>query len=402
MGKAHKLTVLQIKNATKPGRLHDGQGLYLNVTPAGSKSWVYRYMIAGKDNSMGLGPYPEVTLAEARERSADYRKQIRTRRDPLAEKKANTATLKADQAKATTFDWCAEEFIKLNEPNWKNQKHINQWRNTLKTYASPTIGNMNVAKIETDHVLRIIEPIWNTKSETAERVRGRIESILGWATIKTYRSGDNPARWKDHLEHALPKRNKAASVVHHAALPYSQINTFMPELRQQAGLAARACEFAILTAARSSEVRGAVWSEFDLETAMWVVPKERIKMKKEHKVPLSKKAVQIIKDMEKIKSCDLVFPNIKGKPLSDTSLTAVFKRMRRTDITMHGFRSTFKDWASDVTDFPGEMSEMALAHSVSSAVEAAYRRSDMLRKRFKMMEAWSAFCALKIDTPKIA
>jgi integrase len=393
MGKAYKLTPLQVKNLKEPGLYLDGLGLMLKVTEHGSKSWIHRYMRHGAAHWMGLGPYPEVSLAEAREHHAENRKKLRAGIDPLAERQGIAATAKADRAKAVTFNWCAEKYIKAHEPEWTNPKHAEQWRSTLKTYAAPIIGTLDVAKVETSHVVKIVEPIWHEKAETASRLLGRIASVLDWATVYKHREGENPARWKGHIDMILPARNKAQTVKHHAALPYAQINSLMPQLRAQVGIAARALEFVILTAARSGEVRGATWAEIDEEAGVWVIPAERMKAKREHRVPLSEDAKRLIKSMRDIKSGDLIFPGMKkDKPLSDMSLSAVLKRMEKTDITVHGFRSTFKDWAAEVSHYPNEMSEMALAHTIGDAVEAAYRRGDMVEKRREMMQTWANYC----------
>lgn len=420
MAKAHKLTPLQVKNTKPPTdkkqeRYADGGGLYFNVQATGSRSWIFRYMLHGAARWMGLGPYPEVSLAEARELAADQRKKIRSGLDPLGEKKINVAKVKADRAKAVTFDWCADKYIEAHAPSWKNAKHADQWRNTLKTYASPTIGTIDVARIETGHIMKILEPIWHTKAETANRLRGRIETILDWATVRKHRTGENPARWKGHIDKLLPARNKAATVEHHAALPYVQMPKFMTELRERTGTAARAVEFGVLTGARSGEVRGMVWDELDEENGVWIIPGARMKAKREHRVPLSAEALKIIATMKELKTGDLVFPGTKMKddkptPLSDMSLTAVLKRMDEDKtknslpgwrdkngevITMHGFRSSFRDWVAEVTNYPNEMAEMALAHTVSNAVEAAYRRGDMMEKRRAMMQDWANYSAAK-------
>lgn len=397
MSKAHKLTPLGVKNLKAEAKNKwyiDGGGLYLYVKSTGSKSWAFRYMLHGKDNWLGLGPYPEVTLAEARELAATNRKSIRAGIDVAGQKQTASATVRAERAKAVTFDWCAKKYIEAHSPKWANAKSVQQWTNTLATYASPTIGSLDVAKVETSHIMKILEPIWHTKAETASRLRGRIESVLDWATVSKHRTGDNPARLKGHIEMLLPARNKAATVEHHAALPFNEIDALMVDLRGREGNAARACEFAILTAARSGEVRGATWAEIDEETGLWIVPAERMKAKREHRVPLSAEALAVIAKMKAIASSDFIFPGMKkDKPLSDMSLTAVLKRMERGDLTMHGFRSTFRDWAAEISNHPSEMAELALAHTVSNKVEAAYRRGDMMEKRRAMMQDWANYCA---------
>ena len=401
MGRGFKLTQLQVDKQKTKGVYPDGAGLYLNVTIGGSKSWLYRYMLAGKQHWMGLGSYPDVSLAEAREKAADARKMTRQNIDPLAEKRQATNIIRASIAKAMSFDKAAEQFIDAHKSGWKNEKHIDQWRNTLATYASPVIGNLDVSMIETSHVMKILEKdnFWHEKTETAHRVRGRIESVLDWATARKYRSGENPARWKGHLDKLLPARTKVKRTEHHAALPWAEIGAFMADLRQQVGIAARAVEYTILTAARSGEVRGATWDEIDLDAGVWIVPADRMKAKKEHRVPLSTKALALLAEQKKLFPEGFVFPGAKeGKPLSDMSLTAVLRRMDRNEITVHGFRSTFRDWAAESTAYPGEMVEMALAHTIGNKVEAAYRRGDLFEKRRRLMQDWSDFCDRKEST----
>lgn len=396
MSKAHKLTPLGVKNL-KPGTKNkwfpDGGNLYFSHKATGGQSWAFRYMLHGVDRWLGLGSYPEVSLAEARELAASNRKAIRAGIDIAGEKQTRAATAKVERANGVTFDWCADKYITAHQSKWKNPKSKQQWINTIATYASPIIGALDVARVDTRHVLQILEPIWYEKAETASRLRGRIESVLDWATVSKHRTGDNPALLKGHIDLLLPKRNKAATVRHHAALPFKDVAGFMTDLKTREGTAARACEFAILTAARSGEVRGATWSEIDEEAGLWVIPAERMKMIREHRIPLSKEALAAIRKMKLISSSGLIFPGAKeDKSLSDMSLTAVFRRMGRTDLTMHGFRSTFRDWAAEVSNHPAEMAELALAHAVSNKVEAAYRRGDMMEKRRGMMQDWADYC----------
>lgn len=398
MGVGFKLTQFKIDRLKTPGIYGDGAGLSLKVTTGGSKSWVFRYMIAGKAHWMGLGSYPDVGLADAREKAAELRKMTRQGVDPLTERRKEVQVLRAAIAKTITFDVAAEKFIDAHKDGWKNPKHIDQWRNTLATYVSPTIGKLDVSLIDTAHIMTILEKddFWKTKSETASRVRGRIESILDWATARKYRSGENPARWKGHLDKLLPARTKVKKREHHPALPWVDIGSFMMSLRKQEGVAARAVELAILTATRSGEVRSAVWDEIDLDAGVWIVPAERMKAGKEHRIPLSTKATALLRAQKEIFPTGFVFPGIKeGKPLSDMSLTAVLRRMERHDITVHGFRSTFRDWAAETTHYPSDMVEMALAHTIGNKVEAAYRRGDMFDKRRRLMQDWSDFCDKK-------
>lgn len=409
MGKLHKLTAAQVKNAAIKDRYSDGGNLYLNVTETGSKSWIFRYMKFRKDNWLGIGPYPDTSLAEARDLAAKLRQQIRAGEEPADNKRERTSAAREERARAKSFDWCANQYIEAFKSNWKNEKHAAQWTSTIKRHASQIIGEMDVRKIELQHILQVIEPIWQTIPETAERLRGRIETILDWATVKGFRVGENPARWKGHIQYVLPKRDKKATVQNQPSLPYEQLKEFMPLLRQQEGIAARAVELAILTCARSGEVRGACWAEFDLDAALWTIPASRMKAKREHRVALSVEAVAVIRHMEQIKSSELVFPGLKdGKMLSDMSLTAVLRRMHDTKlkeghmgwldaknvkrmITVHGFRSTFRIWAAEQTEYPKEMAELALAHNVGNAVEQAYMRSDMFKKRRVLSQDWANF-----------
>lgn len=395
MGQGFRLTQLKADRERNKGVYPDGAGLYLNVTIGGSKSWLYRYMLAGKAHWMGLGGYPDVSLAEAREKAAECRKKVRQGIDPLSAKRQQTSAIRASIAKSILFSKAAEQFIDAHKSGWKNAKHVDQWRNTLETYANPIIGKIEVSMIETAHIIRILEKdnFWNEKTETAHRTRGRIESVLDWATVRKYRSGENPARWKGHLDKLLPARAKVKKTEHHPALPWRQIGVFMADLREQAGVAARAVEFAILTATRSGEVRGATWAEIDLDSGVWTIPPERMKAKKEHRVPLSGKAIDLLTKQKAEFPGELVFPGRdRGKPLSDMSLTAVLRRMERNEITVHGFRSSFRDWAAESTGYPNEMVEMALAHTIGNKVEAAYRRGDLFEKRRHMMQTWSDFC----------
>lgn len=402
MGKANKLTQLQVSRLKEPGLYGDGAGLWLKVTDSGTRSWIFRYTFTGRERWTGLGPYPEVTLAEARDLALEYRRQVRTGIDPLQAKQAAKADLAAQQASVVSFDWCAKQYIEAHRAGWSNAKHAEQWTNSIATYASPLIGELPVGAIETAHVMRVLEPIWTTKSETASRLRGRIESILDWSTVRQYRSGENPARWKGHLDTLLPARSKLARVRHHPALPWAEMAAFMVELQQQPGVGALALQFTILTAARSGEVRGMSWDEVDLETGIWTVPATRMKAGREHRVPLNGPAMLIISEMLIARSPgdSVIFPGVKNRqPLSDMTLTAVLRRMNRSDLTVHGFRSTFRDWAAEVTNYPNEMAEMALAHTVGDRVEAAYRRGDMFEKRRQMMMDWAVHCSCRRIAP---
>ncbi len=391
----NKLTALAVEKKKEPGRYADGGGLYLQIGPSGSKSWLYRYTVDGQAREMGLGSLNAVSLSDARTKAADCRKARDRGLDPILARKADQAAARLSAAKSISFKECAEAYVDAHQATWRNAKHADQWRTTLRTYAEPTFGDLPVQDIDLTLVLKVLEPIWNAKPETATRLRGRIEAVLNWATVRGYRQGDNPARWRGHLDKVLPARGKVRAVKHHPALPYDEIGTFLDSLRAQDGIAARALEFLILTAARTNEVTGARWREFDLAEKVWTVPASRIKAKREHRVPLSPRAQAIVSALKHDDQEDqgFVFEGARsGKPLSNVSLLAVLKRMKRTDITAHGFRSTFRDWAAERTSFPREVAEMALAHAIGNKVEAAYRRGDLFNKRRRMMDAWAAQC----------
>ncbi len=378
----NRLTAGDVQRKTAPGMYHDGRGLYLRIGPTGAKSWIYRYKAGGTERQMGLGAWPTVSLAAARERAETQRRARIDGRDPLAERRG------ARLAAAMTFKQCAEAYIASHRAGWRNPKHAAQWPATLSAYAYPVFGDRPVEAVDTGLVMRAVEPIWTVKPETASRLRGRIESVLDWATARGYRQGENPARWRGHLENLLPARSKVRRVEHHAALPYGEIAAFMGELRGRDGIAARALEFAILTAARTGEVIGATWAEFDLQGRLWTIPAERMKAGREHRVPLSAPALAILQALPKGEPSDRVFP------LSQMALLMTLRRMGRGDLTVHGFRSTFRDWAAERTGFPAEVAEMALAHTVADKVEAAYRRGDLFAKRRQLADAWAKFCAM--------
>lgn len=398
--KVDRLSARFVEKHAKPGYYLDGAGLYLQISSSGSKSWIFLYTRFGKQREMGMGSLSALSLAEAREDAGKWRKVLAQGKDPIEVRDADKAQERARSANSVSFDDCAEKYITAHRSGWRNEKHVEQWRRTLKDYASPVIGSLPVSAVETAHVLRILEPIWTTKSETASRVRGRIEHVLDWAKVRGYRAGENPARWRGHLDKLLPKKSAVKRVEHLPALPYAKLGDFMRDLRKQPGVAARALELAILCASRSGEVRFAKPAEFDLEERVWTVPAERMKAKKQHRAPLSDRAVAIVKEAMKANpGSEYVFPGAKeGVALSDMSLLAVLRRMNRDSITVHGFRSTFKDWASETTSYANELSEMALAHAIGSDVEAAYRRGDLFDKRRRMMAEWSRFC----DRPSVS
>lgn len=392
----------------------DGGGLYLQVSEGGA-SWIYRYMLKGLARQMGLGPLALYGLKEARLKALDARRLRHEGIDPIDARRAARAKTKLDAAKAMTFAQCAAAYIKAHRAGWRNAKHAAQWSATLATYADPIIGALPVQAIDTTLVMQVLEQeiraapgrpgaaLWTARPETAGRLRGRIESILDWAKVRGFRDGENPARWRGHLDKLLPARAKVRSVKHHAALPYTELPDFMAELRRHESVAARALEFAILTAARTGEVIEAPWDEFDLAARLWTVPADRMN-KKAHRVPLSARAMTILEEMSRLGHAlgagtqvdgeTYVFAGGKrGQPLSNMAFLMLLRRMKRDDLTAHGFRSTFRDWAAERTNFPSEVAEMALAHAVSSKVEQAYRRGDLFERRRDMMAAWSTFAA---------
>lgn len=385
-----KLSAIGVSKLTKPGYHGDGAGLWLQISATGSKSWIFRYTINGKAREMGLGPLHTVPLAGARTKARECRQLIIDGFNPLDERKQKRLTDALEAAKKMTFDQCAAAYIAAHRAGWKNEKHASQWENTLSTYASPVFGALPVASVDTALVLKVLEPIWATKTETATRLRGRIEQVLDWATVREFRQGENPARWRGHLDKLLGKPSKLQNVEHHPSLPWRDIAAFMPLLKAQEGFAARAVELAILTACRSGEVRGATWAEFDLTAKLWTIPGIRMKASREHVVPLSDEAVTLLEELPR--TGEHVFPGIRGGALSDMSLTAVLRRMKRGDITVHGFRSTFRMWAAESSSFPREVAEHALAHKLPDAVEAAYQRGTMIDKRRRLMAAWSKYC----------
>ena len=387
------------KLSKTPGMHPDGDGLYLCVSNPESASWIFRFKIDGRSGEMGLGSLRDVTLEEAREKAAEARRLKKQGVNPIAAKAAaeaaKAAELAQEAARAVTFEECARAFINSHKPSWRNAKHGQQWQNTLSTYAYSVIGAMPVADVDTALVLRILEPQWTVKPETMSRLRGRIENILDWARTRGYRNGENPARWRGHMANLLPKPSKVKRVKHHAALPFEKVPAFMRELRESEDLGRLALDFTILTAARTSETIRARWSDISMSKKLWIVPPDLIKGQKEHRVPLTAPVIAILKKLQKLKRDDgFVFPGQKkGKHLSNGAMLMQLERMNRGDITVHGFRSAFKDWALECTAFPPEVSEMALAHVVEDKVEAAYRRGDLLKKRRGLMEAWAKYCA---------
>jgi len=402
----------ELVRAKVPGHWGDGGGLTLQISRWGTASWTFRYRANGKLREAGIGSLDTLSLEQARRRARQMREQRLDDIDPIEAKRAKRRAARLATAKAMTFEKCAEAYIKAHEATWRNGKHAAQWGSTLGSYAYPVFGDIDVRDIDTALVTKAIEPIWTAKPETANRVRGRIEAILDWATVREFRRGDNPARWRGHLDHVLPAPSKAKAAArrtsgrqeHHAALPYPEIAPFIAELRQQEGIAARALEFAILTAARTGDVIGATWAEFNLTERLWTVPGSRMKAGKEHRVPLSGLAIDIVAQIAAVVGGNPapdqpVFPGARpGRSLSNMAMLQTLRRMGRGDLTAHGFRSTFRDWAAERTNFPAEVAEMALAHAVGDKVEAAYRRGDLFQKRRQIMDAWAKFCGAQPAT----
>lgn len=393
---SNALTPLSVKNA-KPGRHADGAGLHLLVKDTGARSWVYRFMLNGKSRDLGLGPASgtdAISLAVARDLAAVLRLKVKAGVDPLEERQIKAAEeLAAAQAASVagvTFKAVAEAYIAANRASWRNAKHRQQWGNTLASYVYPVIGDLPVSDIGTAHVLKILEPIWQEKAETAARIRGRIETVLDAARARGYREGENPARWRGHIAQILPARPRL-SRGHHKAMPYDAIPDFLRQLRGREALAALSLEFVILTATRTSEVLGARWDEVDVDKALWTIPPERMKAGKEHRVPLSPRAVEILETVKPLDS-DWLFPATKGGKLSTMAMSMLLRRMK-VDITVHGFRSAFRDWSAERTGYAHEVCEMALAHVIGNKSEAAYRRGDLFDKRRRLMDDWATYCA---------
>jgi integrase len=392
-----------LKPRPKAYLVPDGRGLYLKVQPGGARSWLLRYQLGGKVHDLGLGPYPEVALAMAREKALAARRQKVDGLDPLAKRRAEREAKRIAEARSITFRAVAERYIAAHEAGWKNRVHARQWPSTLQTYAYPEVGDLPVSAVNTGMIVRILEPIWASKAETASRVRQRIEAVLDYAKALGYRAGENPAAWKGNLAHTLPAMQKAKAAVrretgrgeHHAAMPYNELPAFVAALRGRDGLAARCLEFVIVTAARTGEAIGATWSEIDEEARLWVVPAERMKGGREHRVPLSEPAAEILAALTGDQGAGKVFP------VSNMAMAMLLRRMGRANLTVHGFRSTFSDWCAERTNFPAEVREMALAHAVGDKVEAAYRRGDLFEKRRQLAEAWARYCVGEDDGAKV-
>jgi integrase len=386
----NKLSNLRIKAIKKSGRYNDGDGLYYYLSKTGNRSWVFRYRdrVTGKLRDRGLGPARDVTLEQAREAARVARGELRAGMDPIDTRKAQRLEATRERLQAVTFGQCTERYIDAHRAAWRNAKHAAQWRSTLDTYAASLLPRP-VADIDDVAVLQALEPIWATKTETATRLRQRIEAVLDWAAVRQYRRGDNPARWRGHLDHLLPTPNKLKAVKPRAALPYSDVPAFFVTLRQEAGLAPIALQLQILTATRPGEVVGARWDEFDMANETWTVPGDRMKAGKAHRIPLSAEVVRLLEAVPRTTS--FVFPGRRHGGMTTAALLKVLKSLR-PGLTVHGFRSTFRDWAADMTAYPREVAEQALAHSLPDKTEAAYRRTDLFTKRARLMRDWAKFC----------
>lgn len=400
---AEELSAIQVRRLAAPGLHAVGgvTGLYLQVKPSGARSWILRYATGAVRTSstgkpftarrdIGIGGYPDVPLTQARERARELREQIRQGVDPVAERQTARARLKAAQQRIS-FEDATRSFLKFKLREFRNAKHAKQWRATLETYAWPIIGALPVEDIELHHIVTILEPHWLTRTETMKRLRGRIEAVLSWATVAGHRAGDNPARWRGNLDAVLPKPGKVSIVAHHKALPIDQVPIFHAALSRREGVAARALQFLMLTATRSGEVRFAAWSEIDRDTKVWTIPASRMKAGREHRVPLSDAAIELLLALPRFEGTDLVFTTDGQRPLSDMSLSAVMRRMGLSAVP-HGIRSTFRDWVEERTAYPHAVAEQALAHTIGNAVERAYRRGDLLAKRSRLMADWATFC----------
>ena len=421
---AAELSAIDVKRLTHPGGKRNVllavggvPGLHLQLTPGGGRSWVLRAKVGDLRRDIGLGGFPGVTLARAREKAREARDMIERGIDPIEERKAAKAALTAAQRRGLTFADATDKYLAAKLDAFKNPKHRQQWRNTLETYAKPELGKMLVQDIAVQDVLRVLQPMWLDKTETASRVRGRIEAVLSWATVAGHRTGDNPARWAGNLKELLPAPSKVATESNQPALTLDDAPRWFEALRGRDGFGARALEFLALTATRSQEVRGALWDEIDLDKALWVMPAARMKMDREHRIPLSGAAVALLQALPRLQGNPLLFPAARGGELSDMTLSAAMKRMHATDIATggvgfvdrtskrpavpHGLRSTFRDWVAERTTYPGDMAEVALAHRISNAVEASYRRGDMIEKRRRMMADWADFLSAKSETKKV-
>lgn len=382
----------------KTGLTNDGNGLYLKISKTGGASWIYRYKMNARSRDMGLGPYPDIGLADAREKTARARLLVISNKDPLEERRSEQAEQKRANTANVTFRDVAEEFIGSHRAGWKSVKHAQQWTNTLSTYAYPEIGHLAPSDITPQHVLNILKLIWVEKTETASRVRNRIELVLDAAKAKGLREGENPARWRGHLDKLLPKPSKVQKTKHHTALSWSEVPGFMAILSELESSSFRAMELTILSATRSSETLNATWNEIDLDGRIWTIPSARMKSPKDHRIPISDAMLRLLRGLPRFENSPFLFPGQRpGKPLSNMAMLMALKRMGYGHITMHGFRSSFRDWAGETTAHPADVCEQALAHSTGNAVEAAYRRGDLFEKRRLLMEDWATFALSAVN-----
>jgi integrase len=396
------LTAITVKKLVEPGSYADGEGLYLQISQTGSKAWFYRYEKAGKGRKHGLGSFQTVSLKEARVK-ADICRTLRDKGiDPIDHKKQQDLANELEKVKGVTFRNCALAYIESHSAGWKNRKHEQQWRNTLETYAFPVIGKLAVHDVDTGQVLKVLEPVWFNKTETASRVRQRIENILDWAKVRKYRTGENPALWRGHLDKILPKRTKVQKVKHFSAMPYADVPKYYRNLRKLKTVTAKSLAFIILTATRSSEARGATWEEIDLKKGIWQIPDDRMKADRPHRVPLSKEAIAILEAVKPFQRKDgLVFPGLKqNRVISEAACMKLLKADHPT-LTIHGFRSSFRDWCAEMTSYPREVAEAALAHTLKDKTEAAYQRGDIFMKRHKLMDAWTNHCLKGKNSAKV-
>lgn len=397
-----QLTARSVASKKDTGRYSDGDGLYLQISKFGTKAWIFRYTTGErtekgylKQFEMGLGPYPNVSLAGARDIVIEHRKIVSDGKDPKLVRDARRQESQKNQV--WTFDRCAEAYINAHEPSWKNKKHAKQWRSTLSQYASPVIGSLPVEDIDVPQVLQVVEPIWQIKTETASRVRGRIERVLSWAIVMKYRSFPNPAVWRGNLDQVLGQPTKVTKPIHHNALPYSEISLFMDSLGKHKSINAQALKFTILTGCRTSEVLGTAWDEIDMKERVWTVPAKRMKSDREHRVPLSDQTIELLENLHR--ESGWLFPSVQaGKHLSNMAMLNLLKKqLNRSDITVHGFRSTFRDWVAEETNYPDRLAEAALAHVLGDKTEAAYQRGDRLKKRAELMQAWANYADNRSD-----
>ena len=399
--KRRRLSAKAVEKQRRAGHFHDGGGLYLQVTRARAKSWVFRYTRHGRAHELGLGSLKGVPLAKARKLAQDAHELLAEGIDPIEHRRAKLAAEAANKAKSVTFRHCAKSYVEAHSPSWRNKKHTAQWSSTLETYAYPVIGDRPVSQVTTDDVLTILSPLWVEKNETAKRLQQRIASVLDWARVRNYRTGHNPAQWRGHLDKLLAKPSRVKQVRHHPSMPHADLPAFMAELAALPGTAATALRFAVLTAARSGEVLGAKWEEIDLPGKTWLIPAERMKARKAHRVPLSDTAVALLDALPRVEGNDYVFPSRGERPLSSMAMLETMRRLgfspggQRGPYVVHGMRSSFRTWCSEKTSFPRELAEQALGHVVGDAVERAYQRSDLLDRRRKLMTDWSRYLERK-------